>query len=197
MIVTPQNHGIELAKAAPGYVRSPGLHMSTVYNSLYSALEPERYGGTGEPDPLKLELGMAFEERLERGVKAQWGGSRPGEFTTAEGIIYSPDWISFEDGRLVVGEFKLTWQSSRAVPREPATTFPPRMSKWLTQIKAYAFHLETCYARLYVLFVNGTYSKEDGMNPELLCWDLVFTQRDLEDNWQGLCNHARHVGLLP
>ena len=121
---------------------------------------------------------------------------RPGEFTTPEGIIYTPDMLIFEDRGLRLGEIKLTWQSSREAPRAEATSFPAKMNKWLTQIKAYCYHLETRLARLYVFYVNGSYG-QGGMNPELLSWDICFERRELEENWRMLLNHARHRGMLP
>lgn len=130
MIVTPIQHGITLAQNTPGYVRSPGLHMSTLYNSLFAGLEPKRFGGTDGPDPLKLELGMALEEGLETSLKTRWNAQRPGEFVTAGGIIYSPDFLVFNRSTRL-GEIKLTWMSSGDVPRCDATTFPPKFDKWL------------------------------------------------------------------
>ena len=76
MLVTPIEHGIELNRPAPGYVRTPGLHASQIYGDLYSALEPKRYGGTDGPDPLRMELGLALEEGLEASLRARWGFER-------------------------------------------------------------------------------------------------------------------------
>lgn len=196
MTITPVAVDIELAKAAPGNVRSGGLHMSAIYNDLYKALEPERFGGTGGPDPIKLELGMALEEALERAVCERLNAERPGEFVTEEGIVYSPDMLIFSDVTRL-GEMKLTWMSSREVPREPGNQFPAKFDKWFTQMKSYCYHLETPYARLMSFFVNGTYDRKNHSGPELLGWDIEFTTRELKENWSMMRNHARHVGLLP
>ena len=71
MKIVPIEHGLTLAAPAEGYVRSPGLHMSQLYGSLFEGLEPERFGSKdGGPDPLKLELGLALEEGLEEALLA-------------------------------------------------------------------------------------------------------------------------------
>jgi hypothetical protein len=195
MRITPSPHGLDLNVAAPGYVRTPGLHMSDLYNSLFQELEPKRFQKGGKPDELRMELGLAFEELLEEGLKerlVKQGGGRPGEFTTAEGIIFSPDLLLF-NGHTTVGEIKLTWLSSREVPRVVDNNFPPKFDKWLVQMKAYCYALETASARLYAFFVNGDYKPP---KPELLCWDIEFTARELQENWALITNHGRHVGLL-
>lgn len=192
MIITPVKHGLEgVVGVSTGY-RSPGLHMSTIYNDLYQDLEPKRFTRGTAPDPLRLEAGLAFEDMLEEGLKRRLAGERPGEFTTAEGIIYSPDLIIF-NGETRLGEIKLTWMSSKEVPREAANGFPPKFDKYFTQMKAYCFHLELAHARLLAFFVNGNYHPP---KPELLAWDIEFTKRELEENWTMLRNHARSKGML-
>ena len=195
MKITPIDHGITLGVPTKGYVRSPGLHMSTIYNDLYAALEPERFGGTDGPDPLKMELGTALEEGLEDALTKRWHATRPGEFTTPENIIYSPDFMMFAD-KTILGETKLTWMSSREMPTEPCSLFPPKFSKWMCQMMAYAYHLETPYGRLLSYFVNGSYDRRNHSGPELRAWDIEWTARELHDNWRMLRNHAKHRGLL-
>lgn len=181
--------------------RTPGLHMSDIYGSLYKKLEPNRYG-RGDIDKATKDaymvVGLSLEEMLEEGLRARLaesGGGRPGEFVTTEGIIYSPDLIIF-NSHTRLGEIKLTWMSSREVPREPANGFPPKFDKYFTQMMAYCYHLETSHARLIACFVNGDYDKRKGMKPELLAWDLEFTSRELKENWAMLKNHAVHEGML-
>ena len=161
--------------------------MSTIYNSLYAELDPKRYGDTSGPNTLKMEVGTSFEEVLEPVLAQRLLGKRPGEFTTPEGIIYSPDYI-FPGPPLVLGEFKLTWYSSKDAPTDA------KFDKWMTQIKAYCYCLGTPLARLYVLFVNGDYKPP---SPQLLAWDVQFTARELEDNYEMLLRHARRKGMLP
>lgn len=193
MKITPFQHQLDLGKPTEGYVRTPGLHMSDLYNSLHRALDPKRYdkrGKDGKPLPMdmvKVETGTSFEEVLERALASRLFGERPGEFTTDEGIIYSPDYLFFEDDDTILGEFKLTWYSSRNAP------YGEKFEKWFTQMKAYLYHLRMRQARLYALFINGTYKPP---SPKLLAWDIVFTQRELTDNWNLMLRHAKEEGIL-
>ncbi len=194
MIVTPIDHGIELNRAAPGYVRSPGLHASQIYGDLYAALEPKRYGGTDGPHEGFMELGLALEEGVEESLRRRWGFERPGEFTTHDGIIFTPDLFIYEDDRLRVGEIKLTSMSSKGVPLVPDNGLPPKFDKWMCQMMFYAHELETNLARLYAFFMLGDY----GANrfPTLMAWNFEFTARELQENSQMLRNHAKHKGWL-
>ena len=213
MIVTPASHGLELGLNAPGFERSPGLHMSAIYNSLYKAIDPKRYADRNGGMPLdKLEAGMIWEYLLERGFKARPGigfdAWRPGEFRTEnEGIAYSPD-LLITNGETRLGEIKLTWYSCKETPisREQAeaahrpdlantrTEFGSKFDKWLTQIKAYLYHLHLTEARLIVLFVNGSYKPP---SPVPLAWDLSFLVSELQEEWDTLLAHARAEGMLP
>lgn len=177
-------------------IRSPGLHMSTIYNDLYQDLEPRRYKRGSEPDANRMGLGFALEEALEAGLKRHLA-SRPEEMRTEEGIAFSPDLLLHTDITRL-GEIKLTWMSSREVPREECMSFPAKFGKYLTQMKAYCHALGTPYARLYAFFVNGDYRKGAGASgPEFLAWDFEFSSHELHDNYRMLLNHARHKGWLP
>ena len=198
----PIEHGLVMGKPAEGYVRSPGLHMSDIYGSLYKALMPKRYDkrdSKGDPLPFNqtyMELGSAFEEVLEPALRDRLlGAERPGEFTTLDGtnVIYSPDQFIFQGGKFYLGEFKLTWMTNTSIT-------DPKFDKWLCQMKAYCFHLETPYALLYAFFVNGsgwTKGKADSGLPQLTAWEFEFSAKELSENWQTLKRHAERTGLLP
>jgi hypothetical protein len=190
MKITPVPHGLNLAlSTAP---RTAGLHMSDLYNSLYQELEPKRYVKGSAPDKLRMEAGLALEEVLEEGLKRRLG-ERPGEFVTKdEGIIFTPDLIIYETVTRL-GEIKLTWMSSRDVPRVSATAFHPKFAKYLTQMKCYGHHLELPQQRLLAFFVNGDYRPP---RPELLAWDIEFTAREMRDEWTMVKNHGKHAGLI-
>lgn len=193
MKITPIENDIEMGVST--LPRSPGLHLSSIYGSLFEELEPQRFKQDGPPPPLKLEAGLTFEMLLEEGLARRMAGSeRPGEFTTPEGVIYSPDLLLF-NGVMRLGEIKLTWMSSREMPTEVATTLPPKFEKWLVQMRAYCYHLQTCHARLYAFFVNGNYQRP--FEPDLRAWDIEFSPRELADNWRMLLTHAKQKGMLP
>ena len=193
MKLTEIDHGLDLAKPSAGYVRSPGLHMSDIYNDLYRELNPARYDKRdkdGNPlpfDSTRAEFGTAFEEVLEDAMSGRLLGARPGEERTPEGIIYSPDHYLF-NGQFRLGEFKATWMSSRYGLHDP------RFDKWFTQMKSYCHNIETPYARLYSFFVNGDYTTHQ---PQLRAWDIEFSGRELRDNWDMMMRHARKRGMLP
>jgi hypothetical protein len=196
--VVPVKHGLEdlVGKNPPGYVRGVGLHMSEIYNDLYQDLEPKRYQRGTSPDMLRMEAGLALEAILEEGLKKRLCGERPGEFTDEDtGIIFSPDLVVF-NGSTRVGEMKLTWLSSREMPRTPSNNLPPKFSKYTTQMMAYCRCLDTPYARLIGFFINGSYDRKRGLAPELLAWDIEFTSRELDENWKMLINHAKRKGML-
>jgi hypothetical protein len=153
-------------------------------------------------------LGLAWENMLEDGIKERLrqgqGADRPGEFVTEEGIVFSPDLLLF-NGVTRLGEIKLTWVSSKEMPRTVGDHFPshPTVDKWLCQMMAYAYHLDTPYARLYAFHVNGEYAwmrkggnKDTPGGPQLFAYDIEFSKRELHDNWQMLLGHAKSSGLL-
>lgn len=196
MRITPIDHGLDLTAPAPGYVRTPGLHMSEIFGEIYKQIDPKRYGreSTEAQRAAYMAPGLALEEALESMLrdKLTRDSGRPGEFVSPEGIIYSPDLIIFNDTHRV-GEIKLTWMSCKEVPRVEARSFPPQFDKYFTQMKSYSYCLDTPYARLYAFFVNGDYKARQ---PEFLAWDVEFSKRELEDNWRMIINAARSMGRL-
>ena len=189
MKITPIAHGLDLL--ASDLVRSPGLHMSQIYGSLFEHLEPKRYTPGRTIDPLMAAVGTAWEKHLEYLMgKAGIQVFRPGELVAPDGIAYSPDGLLDNQTRLA--EYMVAWwMSSADMPRTPASSFPPKLNKYVCQMQSYAYNLELSTARLYVLFVQGR-----GKDPELLVYDIEFTARELKNNWNAMMNHARHQKLL-
>jgi hypothetical protein len=219
MKVTPIDHGLTHIGKSTGH-RSEGLHMSQIYGALYQKMYPKVFQTDRPMNPLHLEMGLAWENMLEDGLRQRLvqarlenpldgeDAERPGEFVTEEGIYFSPDLIVY-NGATRLGEIKLTWMSMREMPMEPGEEFPskPQIQKWLTQMKAYCYHLGTPYARLYGFFINGEYAwmkKAKGarpVNPEpggpqLRAWDIEFSERELRDEWEMLKNFAYKEGML-
>lgn len=212
MIITPHLlDGLKLGGDSSG--RSPGLHMSDIYNDYYQEREPNRYSKDKPMDMVRVQAGVVFENILEAGLQASFGvllgGERPGEFLTEEGIAYSPDLIIFPKKRTVLGEIKLTWMSARECPVSPTQSkrtglpsnwdgtsqaaFPKKFDKYFTQMLCYCYHLETPHAMLIVYFVNGDYRPPA---PCLLSWDFTFSSVELREAWQTMRNHARSKRML-
>lgn len=196
MIVTPVEHGLEDLLAKSGPRSTDKLHMSDIYGALYKELEPERYGGEGAPDPLRLEAGLALESMLETGLRDRLcGGGRPGELVTEHDIHYNPDLVIF-NGCTRVGEIKLTWMSCRGWPETATNGLPPKANKYVTQMKLYCRALDTPYARLIAYFVNGDYDRSRAFGPQLRAWDIEFSRRELEEEWQTCMSFARQRGMI-
>ncbi len=215
MEITRVDCDLDLSKPTEGYVRTPGLHMSEIYNSLYAEMYPDKYAKGSFSDPscqTKMSLGTSFEEVLEPALAQRLLGNRPGEFVTQHdarcvhtrsavkvgdpvcpcgaGVIYSPDYLFF-NGHMTLGEFKCTWYSIRQGITDK------KFDKWFTQMKAYCYHLQCNHARLYVLFVNGDYSwKPPDGEPHPERFEIRFSDDELLKNWNMLLRHARKKGML-
>ena len=107
----------------------------------------------------------------------------PGEITV-DGIAMTPD--GWEPEARVLHEYKSTWKSSN---REIEDQW-----RYMTQIKSYCRGMACNRAKLYVLYLMGNY--RDVRQPVTKCFELEFSQRELDDNWKMLVSHAKKVGLL-
>lgn len=164
-----------------------------------------------------LSFEQQLEDDLERLLEAtrqrmagRLFGERPGEFTAghddgcpyrqepvidgvpcphcAAGTLYSPDYLFTEGSDLILGEFKLTWYSSREAP-----TAGSQFQKYWTQQMLYCHWLGIRKSRLYVFFVNGDYKPP---SPSLRVWEATFTQQELQDEYNVIVRFARKKGLL-
>lgn len=221
-MITPIDHGLDYIGKSRG-IRAPGVHMSDLYNSYFQELYPKKYDKSRPMNPMHLEMGLAWEDMLEDGLKERMVSvagediERPGEFTTATGIHYNPDLLIYSDGPTRLGEIKLTWMSSREMPTDVEYGWPVRFQKYDMQMKSYALWLGLLHARLYVFHVNGAYSwmakKKVATNardaakqaaeeqpsaggPQLLAFDIEYTQHELDENWLLMESHGKSRGLL-
>ena len=126
-----------------------------------------------------VSVGYAWEDLLAQSLAPVFGGEyvRTGEIEL-DGIVGTPDGLELTG--LAIDETKATWRSSR---RSIETDF----WSWFVQIKAYCHILQVPRASLRVFFVNGDY-RDSG--PQIKCFDIDFSQRELEDNWRMIKANA-------
>jgi hypothetical protein len=207
MIVTPVEYSISLAPSAG---RSEGIHVSSIIRNI--AIE-NKILETNELDELSLVdsreitdpiallrigLGIGWERfyipdvlsRLynvdDHPPEAHHDGvflSRDGESVSVIITTEGPKWA------VVVHEVKCTYKSVRTVMGKSglATDILLSQCMWLAQIKAYCIARNTRFAVLHVLFVCGDYSYP--IRPINLCWQLEFTQAELDNNWAMLVDY--------
>lgn len=199
MIVTPVEHGMDLAPGDPN--RAPGLHMSDLYNKLYQKLEPKRYKEDSLPAPALLGLGIALETYTERRLQAAGiDAHRPDPFRTPDKyqISFSPDLI-ISNGVVRGGEIKATFMSSREMPTEQTTALPPKFDKYITQMKSYGHNLEIPDWTLFVWHLKGKWEKNEDLENVLVdvrAFNLQFTKREMAEEYQMLINFGKSVGML-
>ncbi len=166
------------------HVRSKGLHLSTILESMEMDLGVKR-DGKWEKNALFV-LGFLWERVLKFVfLKAQY---EAGELISVgeleqDGIYLTPDVMDIENW--VHHENKFTFKSMRNDPHE--------YYRYWWQIKAGCYALKTNRARLQVLFIMGDYR---GSGPRWKCWEAEFTDRELRENWQSILSFAKKKGML-
>ncbi len=129
----------------------------------------------------QFEKGYLWERALSIALRHN-PSHRIGEIKR-DGIIMSPDYVDFGDGpecETVVEEYKCTALSSSKSPTENW--------KWMMQVKGYckAVGATKCIFRVLhhmdIMWKPGECYK---------VWELVFTQAELDENWEAVLNHAK------
>jgi len=167
-----------------GPPRSEGLHMTPIITDILTTLGLAPNYGDDDPR-LQFEKGYLWEDLLSLafGEKAAY---RPDE-VVCDGIACSPDGIAFDpDGTTVLEEYKCTAMSS-------ARDISEKLS-WIMQMKGYCHVVETNHAILRVLYLSGNY--RDIRVPQYICYRLYFSDRELDENWMSLVNHAKSKGWV-
>jgi len=137
-----------------------------------------------EATMLQFEKGYLWEVALSMafGEKAT---TRPGE-VELDGIIGSPDGIlcrgdiKKRGSILLIEEYKCTALSAESTP---ANNW-----KWLMQVKGYCKMLgvRKCVFRV----LHHVAIMRDPANA-YAPWELVFTQDEIDENWQAILNHKK------
>ena len=162
-----------------------------VTNLIYCLTKAYWERTIGRPKPnrktiLNFVTGLVFEKALISFWQGDEGLS--GEY---EGIFYHIDGnymeLAIED--LDVMEFKSTRQATHKgtvkADDKRLVTVDDYSKFWLQQVAAYAYVKKRYTAKLAVLHI---------IPPELLAWDIEFTEADLISNWMML--QSRRTDLI-
>jgi hypothetical protein len=85
---------------------------------------------------------------------------------------------------LIIHEVKATYKSVKTVGDMS------QQWMWLTQCKAYCKGRGTRVAMMHVLFLCGDYKFP--ITPQLRCWQIEFTQEEIDENWELMTDYVRH-----
>lgn len=157
------------------------LHLSDIYTDLERVLFTKT-SNADMTNPLWAEVGFLWEDLLTR-VLADHCGARPGE-VELDGIVGSPDGYDPDSG--ILYEYKSTWKSVK-------NAHPKDVWKWMTQVKGYCMMLGVSTVIFHVFYIMGDYR---GSGPLYRSYLFTFTERELQENWQMLKNHAKSRGWL-
>lgn len=183
------------------YPRSPGTHISAVLRSiagLTGILKKEWVEDlsltdareiTDLPSILRIVIGLAWEQYyMEKFLPHV--SHQPGE-QHLDGIYLTPDGecvdVIITQRRaklaLILHEVKTTYKSLRHFDLA---------AQWLyiTQLKAYCKAMDTRFAMMHILFMCGDYSYP--IQPQIMCWEIEFTQEEIDQTWEDLVEYARH-----
>lgn len=183
----------------PTAQRSAGCHVSGCVAQLMQFIDPARWRDIGagftEADRENYQQsGFLWEEILSQSIanaRLSPTLTRAHELEL-EGMYGTPDWFESDDLGLLVSETKATWKSAKLFD-----LFDKKFTHWQIQIKAYCYMAGTNRARLYVFFVNGGQDHDYFKHrPEVHCYALTFTDRELDENWQALKSAGRKAGML-
>ncbi len=180
------------------------LHLTEVISFIQEA-SGTAYKGPGFADmPLTQDVGFIWEQVAERMTsdrhfsehvwalefKEAWKALqsvRSGE-VIADGIACSPDGTGPDplgEYEKAVHEYKCTWKSSKNHPTDDW--------RYMTQVKGYCYAEQTPCAVMQVLYLMGNYR---GSGPIWLPVRIVFTQQEIEENWQMIKNNAENLRKL-
>lgn len=192
MIVTPVVKSITLPP--PSVPRGKGIHISGLIRGI--AIEMGILKGDTSDDArladvreiteptavLRICIGLAWEEFYINNILTRDGVVKhPGE-TRVDGIYMTSDGESLDvvNGKhfIRIHEVKATYKSAKTVADMGKNWM------WLAQMKAYCVGAQTRFARLHVLLLCGDYKMP--IRPMLQCWDIEFTQKEIDDNWDLL-----------
>jgi hypothetical protein len=174
--------------------RTVGCHLTDIVKDMEKSIGHDRNPramGEKQLENYRL-MGFLWEDictqtiNMERSWAISPGLVRPGEIEL-DGIWMTPDAVDFGVDPPCLEEWKVTWRSM-------ARDFEAEHWHWFVHMKAYCHALHLTRANLRILYVNGDYKPTV---PRPQGYAIEFSQRELEEAWAMICNHARSRGWLP
>jgi len=151
-----------------GVKRGGGIHLTDLIyclsRSYWDKVMPLPYE---KQEAITMALGIGFE----RVLIPEEMRAKPG---TCDGVDYSPDFWFRGD---IPSEMKTTRMSTKKTHERQ---FP---ETWLQQIKGYCYGEKKLEYGLGIVHLMGGYKPPF---PEILAVKFVFTQKELQDNWDFL-----------
>ena len=181
--------------------RSPGVHVSEIIGEIMKGVDPETYDTEYAKNDQHnwWEVGFMWEKIFSQVFAAGRTGAKPGSTLIRgweierDGIIGTPDWFEFDpDGSMWLSETKATWKSARGFD-----LYDKKFMAYLLQMRAYSYMLGgvdvVMGSRLYILHMNDDYER---YVPAVRPYEVINTQRELDENWSGILNKGRKLGWL-
>jgi len=192
--------------------RAEGLHLSDILRPMAAELLPKWFSYyTDEPEDQAAKLRQ--EAHFMKGLLLEqaWGSAmaqlagqeftRPQPRQSEHGVWMSPDGYQPYIGvpelwpyelplhAPAIHECKVTLKSCKG----PITQ--EKFLPWMWQIKAYCREWRTLAAYLHVCYLLGDYGKRP-FTPQGYVYRLLFTQGELDENWDKIVGFAKDGGLL-
>lgn len=190
----------DLPALLPQTDRAPGLHVSTIINSICVGLG--HYAPSENRPTRKMELGCVWEHAWAHRLMLDDPGRYYREWDDAHGywkcgmaverdnIHGNLDLLDLHDW--AVEDCKATWMSTKHGPDST------KVWKWWVQVMAYCWMLGAVtgtparVGRLRVAFVMGDWKSEDVYTPT---WEREWSDEELEANWVMLREHGRRMEM--
>jgi len=156
--------------------RSTGKpHVTGLIRALEVGIQETSGKAISDATRMQFEKGWLWEATLSMAF-GEKSAHRPGEIEL-DGIVGSPDGLVLDSkGDIVsVEEYKCTAYSSD----KPITEH----WRWMAQVKAYCKMVGATKCVFRVLHLSFV--------PVYKVWELVFSQRELDENWEALVNQAK------
>jgi hypothetical protein len=152
------------------------LHVTGIIRAMEKGIQETSGKELSDETRMQFEKGWLWEVALSRAFGEKCA-HRIGEIEL-DGIVGSPDGIRYDDPAElipIVEEYKCTAYS----PNKPITDH----WRWMMQAKAYCKMVGATKCVFRVLHLSFV--------PMYRVWELVFSQRELDENWEAILNQAK------